>query len=274
VLQMNIDNLKTIVANFKKLEYPSRVTRGQLVLYEQVLSNLSFLNKEPTVVVLGADPEILDLCLENGCKVISIIRNPIIAQITNFMMKYQGHRNHKSVIVKDNWLKLPLPKNSCDLVLTEFALSLHPYKDYEILLKEIQRVLKPDGLCFTRKFDLPTGYKKPEIKQVLALWRKGEITHNDFIVLCCKRMSDENYNADCGKLWDIFENMYANGKFTDEEFKLIKPYTTDMVVSCPYRKDLIKTFSKFFEDISIQFATDPKMKTVKEHPLYLMRVKK
>ncbi|MFC1842265.1 class I SAM-dependent methyltransferase [Candidatus Dependentiae bacterium] len=267
-----MENIKKIAKMLDKLGFPAKPTKKQLLLYKEAIYKTCYTKKNPEILVLGANPEIRDLCIKYNCSVTAVSPGSMALRAMSYLMKYKDSPKNKSI--ESNWLNMPLPNNSYDLVLTDIALTANPCGKHEQILKEVNRVLKPGGFFFLRTFDMLDHEKKPEPPEFLEELRNGEITKGDFLYLSARIPLDKHNNIDQTKNLKLFESYCKEGKLTSQEIKIIKPYASDGVMSCPYRKDMIKRFEKFFDNISIKFATDPKIKTVQQNALFFMRVKK
>jgi len=264
-----MEKLKEIAKVLEQIGFPARPTKNQLLLYKEVICKTVALHKSPNVLVLGATPELRDLCIEHNCKTTAISPGKMALQTMTYMMKYKNHPDNISI--ENNWSNMLISDKIHDLVLTDMALTGNPCEKHEPIIKEVHRVLKPGGFFFLRSFDMLEHDTKPELEDLLTKWRKKEITAGDFLYLSVKVSLDENHNISQAKNFELFKKYYFEGKFTTEEVKHIKPYASEGTMSCPHRKDMIKLFSTFFEDVSIRFAKDPVIKSVEQDALYFMR---
>jgi len=267
-----MEQIKQIAKVLESLSFPARPTKKQLLLYKEVVYKTRSLHKKPHVLILGATPELRDLCIAQKCKVTAISPGNTALAVMTYLMKYKDHPNNKAI--EGNWTNMPLPDNSCELALTDIALTGNPCQKYEPILKEVHRILKPGGFFFLRTFDMLEHETKPDPDKLILQWRAGQITTGDFFYLSARLALDKDHNIEQIKNLKLFVQYCQEGKFTEQEIKQIRPYISDGTMSCPYRKDLIKTFSKFFDNISIKCARDRKNKTVEQNALFFMTVKK
>lgn len=99
-------------------------------------------------LVLGVTPELVALRLPAGSTVTAIDRSP--AMIASLFVAAPDRR----ALVGD-WLSLPLPHASIDLVVGDGVCSLLAVEDYGALAAELARVLRPGGRVVLRLFAAP-----------------------------------------------------------------------------------------------------------------------
>jgi len=263
-----MEQIKKIIKMLEQIEFPARPTKNQLQLYENAISKTCTLHKTPKVVVLGATPELRDLSIKHGCKVTAVSPGQTALAAMTHLMQYKNHPYNNAIV--SSWLNMPLPDNAYNLALSDMALTGNPRENHKPILQEVHRILKPGGFFFIRSFDMLEHEKKPDAFEPLRQWRTGEITANDFIYLSARTSLEENGNINQARNLMLFKEYAQTGILTAEEIRYLKPYASKGTMSCPYRKDLIKTFSKFFENITVQCAKDPKIKTVEQDALFFM----
>jgi len=263
-----MEQIKEIVKMLEQIGFPAKPTTNQLHLYEKVICKTRALRKTPKVVILGATTELRDLCIKNNCHVTAISPGKIALEAMTYLMKYKNHPYNHAII--SNWHNMPLPDCTYDLVLTDMALTSNPHENHEPILQEVHRLLKPGGIFFLRSYNMLEHEKKINPYHLLEEWRSGNICTNDFIYLSPRVSLGKNNNISQAKNLEIFKKFCQENVLTQEEIRHIRPYSSKGTMSCPYRKDLIKTFSKFFENVSVQCTKDPKIKTVEQDALFFM----
>ena len=263
-----MEQIKEIAKMLEQLEFPARPTKNQLLLYEQVICKTCKLHKNPEVLVLGATPELRDLCIKHRCKVMAVSPGRQALEAMTYLMKYKHHPYNTAI--ESNWLNMPLADTSYDLALTDIALTGNPRKNHEPILQEVHRLLKPSGFFFLRSYDMLEHETKPKPLELLAKWRSGELCPNDFIYLSPRISLEKNHDISQAKNLALLKEYIQNNILTEEEIRHLRPYASKGTLSCPYREDLIKAFSKFFENVTVQCAKDPKFKTVEQDALFFM----
>jgi len=263
-----MEQIKEIAKMLEQIGFPARPTKNQLLLYKETIYKTCKAQKNPEVLVLGATPELRDISIKHGCKVTAISPGQTALAAMTYLMKYKNHPCNNTI--ESNWLNMPLANNTYNLVLTDIALTCNPCENHEPILQEVHRVLKPGGVFFLRSFDMLDHEKKPDAFDLIDQWRTGKICANDFIYISSRASLEKNNNINQARNLKLFKEYAQEGILTEKEIRYLKPYASKGTMSCPYRKDLIKTFSKFFENVSVQFAKDPKIKTVEQDALFFM----
>lgn len=113
----------------------------------------------PTALILGVTPELVQLRWPAGATVLATDRSMV-------MIRGIGPAASQSVgrasSAQADWLALPLPDASCDLVLSDGGFANVPGADAAALARSIRRVLCPDGVLTTRMFVRPDDREEPD----------------------------------------------------------------------------------------------------------------
>lgn len=124
------------------------------------------------VLILGATPELAEISWPEHTNLFAVDANLTMMQSQLLQKKYP----FKSVA---NWLQLPLPDSSINLVIGDGCYTMLAEKEYDILSNEIVRVLHPEGHFFMRFFMRPEENESIELIQ--ADFLAGKI--NNFHIL-------------------------------------------------------------------------------------------
>jgi SAM-dependent methyltransferase len=124
---------------------------------------------EPTILLLGVTPEICELPLAPGARVIAVDKSAdMIAAV------WPGPRRAGDAAVRAEWRSLPLADGSVDLVFADGSLCLLPYPaGHAAVCAELRRVLRPGGRWVMRCFVHPV--EKESVAAVLEDLRAGLI---------------------------------------------------------------------------------------------------
>ena len=175
----DLNDISALRKEWEKIKFPVKPAQGHLALYEKIITKTCSLSENPKVVFLGSNPDIRDLCLKHNCNVTTTCKDETTLSITSMLMKHKNHPREKKIVVE--WKKLPLRDHSYDLVLADVAFAMSPLEDYKPMLKEIKRILKPNGFCAIRKGSIAEDYKQQNTKELIEKWRNNEISLPDFI---------------------------------------------------------------------------------------------
>lgn len=103
------------------------------------------------VLLLGVTPELATINWPQSTRLYVIDASLDMIQ---YIFPYKNITISTCIAV-GNWLRLPLPQSSMDLVIGDGCFSMLPACDYDNLAIEIRRVLKPAGHCCMRFFVRP-----------------------------------------------------------------------------------------------------------------------
>lgn len=131
-------------------------------------------------VILGATPELADIALMAGCRVVRIDCNPSMFEAAAGRQVVADRRNETIVI--GDWLHLDAIRDGeADIVLGDSSLNNVPHADMPKLFAELERITRAGSMLCLRQIVLPD---KPvpayEFPAALAAFRAGKITDDHF----------------------------------------------------------------------------------------------
>ncbi len=146
------------VAAWNRLGPPLRPSAEDLAGYEAAVEAWSRQHGTPRGLVLGATPELARLPWPGGANVLAVDRSPeMIRHI------WPGHPAPGQGGLCGDWLNLPLPDHSRDLVLGDGPFTQLDYpKGYRRVARSIRRVLARNGRVVIRFFIRPDVKEPPE----------------------------------------------------------------------------------------------------------------
>lgn len=125
-------------------------------------------------LILGATPELADLTSSMGWGTLRIDCNPAMLAAADLRLR-NGNRSFEQAVVAD-WLKLPLPPSSVDLVLGDAALNNIPHEMMPVAISSLRRVCRSGAKVLMRQIVLPDQpVPEYELEAVLAARRQGRI---------------------------------------------------------------------------------------------------
>lgn len=148
-------------------------------------------------LILGATPELADLALTAGCRVLRIDCNPAMFEAAAGRQTVADRRNETAVI--GDWLHLDMiADGAADIVLGDSSLNNVPHAEMAQLLRELARITRPGSLLCLRQIVLPdrpvAAYEFPA---ALAAFRDARITRDEFYrMLRFYSFAAEAYDAD------------------------------------------------------------------------------
>jgi SAM-dependent methyltransferase len=153
------------VAAWKLLGPPLRPSPEDVAEYENTVLDWSRKYGPPRGLILGATPELARLPWPSRASVLAVDRSPAMIERV-----WPGYPKPGQGGLCGDWLNLPLPDHSRDLVLGDGPFTQLPYPaGYQSVARSIRRVLSDNGAVTIRFFIKPDMAESPE--QVMAdLW--------------------------------------------------------------------------------------------------------
>jgi SAM-dependent methyltransferase len=182
----------------------------------------------PTILILGATPELADLALAAGCRV---IRADCSADMFAAAARRQrlAERERELRVVAD-WLDLHmLASGSIDLVLGDASLNNVPHDHMPALLAELGRVTHPGSRLSLRQIVLPDQpVAAYEFAQAVADYRSGLRTPEEFHkILRFYSFHADAYNPesrvlDARRVFAAILSSYQAGLLSADEFAFLQ----------------------------------------------------
>lgn len=167
---------KEIAASRAKRQGSSAPTKEELAVYKKHLKQAIQTKKNAKALILGATPELRDLCLEAGCETIAIDISQKVITAMNKVMKHKD--SPKNLIKQSDWLKMPdiLPKNHFDIALADASLNNLTPKNQVKLLKILTQLLKPNAYFITRNLIYLPNKPKQNISYFQKQYNQNKTT--------------------------------------------------------------------------------------------------
>ncbi len=156
---------KDLAERWKKWTPPLSPSKEAISVYKKfIIKSITGLKRKPRALVLGATPQLRDLLFELNFEVtiIDVSMKMILA-----MSELTKHKNPDEVIVKSDWMKMPLTSDYYDIVVGDIILGNVPQNKQVKFLKEIQRVLKKKGYWITRMIVVNPKWSYEEFNKIL-----------------------------------------------------------------------------------------------------------
>lgn len=158
-------------------------------------------NKKLSVLVLGVTPEIIQIKWPDHTK--------LMAADCNLSMIQKILPAPTKAIAAD-WLKLPLPSASIDIVIGDGCYSSLSYTDYEVLTNEVHRVLKTTGV-FLMRFFLQLDAIEPINAIQKDLYNPSNFSFHAFKLRLAMSLQDSLQQGVCLKnIWDCWYSDFKN----------------------------------------------------------------
>lgn len=218
--RQDVEKVLQLIEWWKDMKY--RPT-GILHFYEQHVERIRH-RENPSVLVLGATPELRMLALRKGCRVTAVDRSLTVINAMSEFMDYEGLDRTRETVVNGNWLTAPLERGGYDLAVGDGLMNeMDRLEDYYVLLERIKGLLKPDGYLSLRSASLPDNWKPFKMLDILEDYRTtsdGKNPSGSFSLETMFRLmlSVESYDEKTSRF--SWKEMIAALKKFDEEGKM------------------------------------------------------
>jgi len=281
-------NLKATSLPWKQIAYmwnhyfttPSRISPQEVKKYKQWLKTINKGKKPLKGLVLGATPELRDALSDFGYLVYSVDINLDMFLAMDELLK---NKNPNEVLIKANWLDNPLANNYFDVVVGDAILPNIPWNKRLDLLKEVKRLLRPNGVFLTRAFCVPDKKPFSNVEEIFKHFSKKKANRQSALEMVLelhiltyspkdrlgsfakakdaleayhKRKGKSFNNKNLQKIHDIVWNFWCK-KFVNKVFV----YT--------YRKDEEKDYKKYFKIKDVFEANDHDYSKIT--PMYFLK---
>ncbi len=234
----------------KRSEYAGgpAIIKWYLDILEKEISDVKKKNKNAKVLILGATPETRDLVKKYGLDLTIIDQNREMIEKMTSIMKEKGREN----IVIGNWLSMPFKENTFDLVLGDGVSNNISYGETNAFFKEINRVLKKDGIMLLREAALNDTIKY-STEEIIRGYRKDNNYPRMWLKFylfsdCSFRDQKENY-FDMGKTYENIEN--KKELFRTDEFEKIMSWRGNIKHTIIEEKELSKMIVDVFKNVEM-----------------------
>lgn len=148
---------------------PWRPTVKELCIYEEKISRAVAKKKKPKALVLGATPELRDICAKLKIDTYIADINPNMVRGMNELLEISPGLEPVEIC---NWLELPYEDESFDVVLCDHGIQHITYDDWDRFLREVRRVIKKQGYFVNSVFSLSES-EKISVGKVVDIYRNN-----------------------------------------------------------------------------------------------------
>ena len=178
----------------------------------------------PTVLVLGATPELADLALSCGCHLYRVDANQ--AMFTAARDRQQLSERTNETIVCGDWLNMEMiADGTVDLVMGDAAVNQIPHTRMEALFGELRRITHPGSMLSLKQIVMPDEKVSAfEFANTVRAYRADKLTATEFYkILRFYCFLDEAYDPDshvldAEKVFSAIRTRYEAGELSPEEF--------------------------------------------------------
>jgi SAM-dependent methyltransferase len=252
-----------IATSFAVLGPPLKPSREDIHFVENAVRNWSSTYHRETLraLLLGVTPEIAKMQWPESSALTAIDNSLGMAQAV-----WPGNIPGKRWVVCGDWLALPRPNSSCDVVIGDGSLNCVRFPDgLRAVAKNVRDASHPDGVLLFRCFVQPASKELPkDVFSDLVHARIPSVNHFKFRLLMAMQSSTENGISvhDVYEKWvdsDIDqEALMARTGWDKRAFQSIELYKgQDVIHTFPAIEELRSVLQEFFEECSVSTPAYP-----------------
>ncbi len=258
---------RKVAKEWRKYKPPSRPSTTEVKIYDSYIRKLP---KNSSVLVMGSTPEIRDLAAKYKMNVAICDWSEDVNEALKLLMKNKS--SHEAFFEQD-WRVMKLG-DSFDMVIGDCATTVVPYNDLEIVLSNIARHLKPDGIAVQRIW---VRYKdqKYTLSDVVRIFnKKPKNIHWYTWMLFPVFLHYYDKKKESLSGYDIYEKMavdYKKGRVPKrvlDLFSLVKSHKTPNNVLL--KGDLERLLKRYFRIVKIDYGKDNFKRNA---PIYILKRK-
>ncbi|MBW2977813.1 class I SAM-dependent methyltransferase [Candidatus Woesearchaeota archaeon] len=230
--------------------------------FKQSLKNQKL--KKAKVLILGSTPKMRDLAAKFNSDITLI---DVSKEIIKGMTKLIKHKK-KERKIQGNWFKTPFKDNEFDIILGDLVLGNVGAKDLNRFLKEVNRVLKPDGEWIHRIFFVPDKWKYEPIDNTLKKFEKWKDRKKALEpYLFFNTYDPKTHLVSTSKIGKWFSKYWTGKGYNypdkkvnwcmEELYKTFSPY--EKTWHCGTKKETWKWLSKYFKVIKEEQPNDHRL---------------
>lgn len=155
----------------KKITVPWRPSLRECLFVDNIIKS-RWRGKKLRALVLGSTPEWRDVLFMNKAEVLLLDAKP---KMFKAMSNACYYGSSKEKYVQGDWLSFPaaLKSRTFDLVISDRPLENVSFSDWPKLLREVNRVLKPEGIFLLGIANNNFSRTALTVKKMLELFRRG-----------------------------------------------------------------------------------------------------
>ncbi len=156
------------------------------------------------VALLGVTPALTQLSWPQGAHVLAVDASPTMVR-----SHWRAHPSVPSAVICGRWQALPLADNCAAAVTGDGSLNALPYAAYKDLLREVARVLSPEGVLVLRCFVRPdTRCSVKDITQDVA--KRAFANSAPFRLRLCMALAERDGTLVLGTLLERFNALFPD----------------------------------------------------------------
>jgi ubiquinone/menaquinone biosynthesis C-methylase UbiE len=251
------------------LDKPIRPRGETFKIYEKFIRGVK---KHNNALILGATPELRELTGK-------FFRQTVFVDISLEMIlkteKLVSPQYKNQIMVRGDWLKIPLPEHYFDVVLADVSTSSLSFNQYRNLFFRIYQFLRKEGAFISRQW-IYIERNQNFFEEYLKKRQLNNIS--EFLLVIEEFLARKNYLSPAADVYTTFKHYQdqikklkpkRNYKFLCALMPLFK--NNPMVWSISPKEKVEQRFKEFFKIVKIDFAQDHYLKD--SLPIYFLKKK-
>jgi hypothetical protein len=203
---------------------PMRPSAGEIKIYEKYLLGAIRNKKNPKAIIMGATPELRDLCAKHKVDTTLVDINPNMVRAMDELLEYSDNKEKKVI---GNWLEIDLEENNYDVILGDHCLHWIEYDKWDLFFKNKSKLLK-DGGCII--LSTVTVEKKEAIgmDKVVDAYKKGQLLTREDKFYYWYRASlefkdtDSRYKKNSNEFGDELKKYFERGIINQKDLDFLE----------------------------------------------------
>lgn len=269
---------------------PGRPSREAIKNYRIYLKQaIKGLKRNPKVLIFGSTPELRDLCYEEKCDTTFADIN---LEMILAMSELTKHKNEEEIILRGNWLDLPLAENYYDVAMGDIVLSNVPWEKRRCFLQQIQKILKVKGYFITKTSIVPKNIILGDYEDILNKFinvpmnfykDRASASFEFFVYLYNLTFNRKEHIFDLSLIKSGLSKYFKKDKFIHPNKKLNLFLNDTWLMWGPLEKtwsgcfehEIREELNRYFKILNKQILSDCYFKCNDESfPIWLLQVKK
>lgn len=228
-----------------------------LAIYRKYLVKAKSKQKNPNLLVLGATPELRDLGLRLGFNVVTVEFNQKV--IDRYSDLVQVKNRDKEIIIKGDWLKVPLKYGYFSAIVGDAALNNISLSKHNILLQRTNNWLIKGGYGILRQAVLPDKLDKiNDFKINLEHWRKGKMNYREFhyrfrFMTFHKQSYNKKTKVNSGPLvFKYLKELYQKKVLFKKEYEYCLRFKSLISHTILRYNEFFNLFKKYFRAVKVE----------------------
>ena len=201
--------------------------REVLEIYQSHLEVVRGEFGKPTVLILGATPELADLALSYECRVYRVDSNQAMFAAARERQQFSD-RSNETVVCSD-WLDMGvIAGGTVDLVMGDAAVNQIPHTRMKELFGELRRITHPGSMLSLKQIVMPDAKVSAfQFDNTVRAYRAGRITSTEFYkILRFYCFLGEAYDPrtrvlNAEKVFATIKTRYEAGVLSPDEFEFL-----------------------------------------------------